>query len=363
MKKTFFTLALTFFAVMQMTAQESKFPKMDKSPMDAAHYPRTSAFNNYMDDGDKKDRQIKVLYCRPKKKDRVIFGELVPFGKEWRLGANEATEVTFYQHVEIGGKFVSRGTYTMFADVYPNHWVIKVSSQRFIAGTKDRDTSKDVVAVSIPTKMVKESRESFTIGFQRVDDDHANMVFEWDQTSAMLPISFNPTFLAGDDKSPMDLVQYPNDSRFHNFLKPEEIDANQAKVRVVYSRPQRKDRTVFGELLKYGEPWRLGANETTEVTFFEAVTVGGTEIKKGTYGIMATPNKDNWEVTFHTNIPTWGTYNHDEKSNVASITVPTQKTGEMVEALSMLFEKKSDKEVHLIIAWEETMVVIPVMLK
>jgi len=348
-----------------MNAQEkkSKFPSLDKSPMDAVHYPRTSAFNNYMDEGDKLDRKIKVLYCRPQKKDRVIFGELVPYGQEWRLGANEATEVTFYDNVEIGGKFVSRGTYTIFADVNQKEWTIKISSQRFIAGTKDRDKSKDVVAVSIPTENMPEVREYFTIGFQKVDDGQANMIFEWDKTRATLPVSFNPVFLSGEDASPMDLVQYPTDSRFHNFLKPEELEANQAKVRVVYSRPQMKERTIFGELVKYGEPWRLGANETTEVTFFENVTINGKDIRRGTYGIMAVPNKDNWEITIHTNIPTWGVYNHDEESNVASITVPTQKTGEKVEALSMMFEKKSDKEVHLIIAWEETMVAVPVMLK
>ena len=66
---------------------------------------------------------------------------------------------------------------------------------------------------------------------------------------------------------------------------------------------------------------------------------------------------------FHTDIPTWGTFGYDEEKKVASITVPTQKTGEMVENLSMFFEKKSDKEVHLIVAWEETMVAVPVMLK
>lgn len=330
--------------------------------MDAVHYPRTSAYNNYMDEDEKLDRKIKVLYSRPQKKGRVIFGDLLPYGQEWRLGANEAIEITFYDAVEIGGKFINRGTYTMFADVNEKNWTIKLSKQRFIAGTKNRDKSQDVVAVTVPTAQLEEVREYYTVGFQKINDGLVHLIFEWDKTQAKLPINLNPAFLSPEDKSPMDLVQYPNDSRFLNFLEAEEVEANQPKIRVIYSRPQLNGRTIFGNLVKYGEPWRLGANETTEVTFFEDVTINGEKIRRGTYGMMAIPNKDNWEVVFHTNIPSWGTYNHDKESNVASITVPTQATGEKVEALSVLFEKKSDKEIHLVIAWDETMVAVPVML-
>lgn len=363
MKKFVFTLTICLIGLVSMTAQESKFPSMDKSPMDAVHYPRTSAYNNYMDEEDKLDRQIKVLYCRPQKKDRKIFGELVPFGQEWRLGANEATEVTFYQAVEIGGSFVNRGTYTMFADVNEKNWTIKISSERHLGGNKNRDKSKDVASLKIPTKMVSESREYFTIGFQKINDGLVHMIFAWDKVEAALPINLNPAFLSGEDASPMDLAQYPRDSRLQNYLKEEEKAANQPKIRVIYSRPFRKDRTIFGELVKFDEPWRLGANETTEITFFAPVKIGDKDLRPGTYGIMAIPMKDKWEIIIHRGIPSWGVYGHDAETNVASITVPTQKTGEMVENLSIFFDKKSDKEIHMTIAWEETMVAVPVMLK
>lgn len=363
MKKILIAVALCFFGFISMNAQDSKFPSIDKSPMDAVHYPRSSAFNNYMEDDEKLDRKIKVIYGRPVMKGRKIFGELVPYGKEWRLGANEATEVTFFDAVEIGGTFVNRGTYTMFADVNEKEWTIKVSTQRHLGGNKDRDTSKDVASITIPVKKAGESRESFTIGFQKINEGLTHMIFAWDKVEVALPINFNPAFLSGDDASSMDLAQYPRRSRLQNYLKPEEVEANQPKVRVVYSRPTRKDRTIFGELVKYDEPWRLGANETTEVTFFEAVTIGGKEISRGTYGMMAVPTKDSWEIIIHKDIPTWGAFNHDEESNIASIKVPTQPTGEMIENLSVFFEKKSEKEVHMMIAWENTMVAVPVMFK
>jgi len=355
---------LLCLSVMTLGAQELKFPDMDKSPMDAATYPRQAAFKNYMT-GDMADIQPKiiVLYCRPMKKDREIFGALEPYGKDWRLGANEATEVTFYNDVEVGGTFVPRGTYTMFAELYANNWIIKISTERFIGGANNRDITKDIASVNVPVQHLADSRESFVIGFQKVDEDHCNMVFEWDRTRAMLPISFNPVYLAGDDKSTMDLVQYPNMSRLRNYVKPEELDANEPKVRVVYSRPQKKGRKIFGELEKFGTSWRMGANETTEITFFEDVKINGNDIKAGRYGMMAVVNDGKWDIVIHKNIPSWGTYNHDEASNVAKITVNTEKTPKTIEALSMLFDKKDDKNVHLIIAWDDTMVRLPITFK
>ena len=60
------------------------------------------------------DAYIKVTYCRPHKKDREIFGGLVPFGKVWRTGANEATEITLTRDINIGGKILKAGSYTIF---------------------------------------------------------------------------------------------------------------------------------------------------------------------------------------------------------------------------------------------------------
>ena len=363
-KNTITLVVLILIGTFTVNGQELKFPDLDKSPMDAATYPRNAAWRNYLDGDDRNTPlKVKVLYCRPKKKEREIFGKLVPYGEDWRLGANEATEVLFNTHVEIGGKFISAGYYTMFAEVHPNHWVIKISSERHIGGSANRDVSKDVVNVSVPVINLADSRESFTIGFQRVDDDHCNMVFEWDRTRTMLPISFNPVFLAGDDVSPMDLAQYPNRSRLRNFLKEEELAENEPKVRVVYSRPQKKGRVIFGELLKYGEPWRLGANETTEITFFDDVVIGGKDVKKGRYGIMATPNEDNWEFVIHTDIPSWGTHEHDDEKNVVSVTAPVSKSATEVEALSITFDKKDDNNVDMVVAWDKTQVRMPIVLK
>ena len=223
-KNTLLLIGLIFISSFATGQEELKFPGLDKSPMDAATYPRNAAWRNYLE-GEAKNTELKirVLYCRPKKNDRVIFGELVKYGEDWRLGANEATEVYFANNVEIGGQFIGAGYYTMFAEPHPDHWVIKISTERFIGGAANRDVSKDVVHVDVPVTNMADVRESFTIGFQKVDDDNCNMVFDWDRTRVVLPVSFNPVYLDGDNANPMDLVQYPNRSRLRNFFERRRI--------------------------------------------------------------------------------------------------------------------------------------------
>lgn len=361
---TFLFFCLAFLGgFTTLSAQAIEFGDLDKSPMDAAHYPRRAAFANYLGEDDPDiNQRIKVLYSRPNKKDRAIFGGLEPFGQDYRLGANEATEVTFYQAVEIGNTTIPSGTYTIFAQLYPSQWIIKLSKERFIGGSANRDVAMDVVAVPVPTMTTGNAREEFTIGFQKVNESNVNMVFEWDNTRVALPINLNPPSMAGADVSPMDLVQFPDMSRLRNFVEKEDLEANEPQVRVVYSRPQMKGRKVFGEMLKYGEMWRVGANETTLVTLFNDSKVGDTDVDAGTYGLFAIVNEGNWEYILHKSTQSWGNANFDEKDVVARYTAKTEKTPTTLEALSSTMVEV-DGAVHLIFGWENTMARLPIMVK
>ena len=127
------------------------------------------------------------------------------------------------------------------------------------------------------------------------------------------------------DASPMDAAYFPPRAAFRAFAKSdEEKKANEPKIRVIYSRPQKKDRDVFPGLQKYGEVWRLGANESTEIMFFTDVKVGDTNIKAGRYTIYCIPQESEWEVHFSTDTDGWGHYAFKpEASSVASINFPS----------------------------------------
>jgi hypothetical protein len=162
------------------------------------------------------------------------------------------------------------------------------------------------------------------------------------------------------DKSPLDVAYFPNRVAFRSFAKTEEEKSAQPVARVIYSRPQKNGRDVFGELIKYGSVWRLGANESTEIEFFEDVNIGDQRVKAGRYTMYATVNQDYWEVVFSTDLDLWGAYAYNEANNVASISVPTQKTDATVEAFSVTF-KEVDGGAHLMMAWDDTMVEVPIM--
>ena len=103
-------LSIVLFASITMAAQSQNFRKPDKSPMDMAYFP--DHFAHDRKDGEK--AIIRVTYSRPSKNDREVFGKLVPYGKVWRTGANESTEIKFYQDVVLNGRPVKAGSYSLF---------------------------------------------------------------------------------------------------------------------------------------------------------------------------------------------------------------------------------------------------------
>ena len=110
MKKIFSLLVVLI--TLSTAIQAQKVMNLDKSPMDRAYYPV-----NFAHDRKAGDKAVaRVFYSRPAKKEREVFGKLVPYDKVWRAGANESTEIKFYQDVTIGGKKLSAGTLLAFCN-------------------------------------------------------------------------------------------------------------------------------------------------------------------------------------------------------------------------------------------------------
>ena len=95
------------------------------------------------------------------------------------------------------------------------------------------------------------------------------------------------------------------------------------KVQVTYSRPAKNGRVIFGELLKEGSVWRLGANEATEIVFYQNTNVGGTDVARGRYALFAKLNNGSWDLILSKDYPVWGSYNRDESLDKYTINVPT----------------------------------------
>lgn len=151
------------------------------------------------------------------------------------------------------------------------------------------------------------------------------------------------------DASPMDLA----------MARPDKDSPPMA--RVIYSRPQKKGRDIFGELVPYGEVWRTGANEATELTIYKNLMVGNTKLKPGTYTIYTIPNKDNWTIIINSDTNVWGAYSYKKDKDVVRLNVKTQNTAAPVEMLSMIFRPEKNGTT-LMIGWDDEFVEIPFVL-
>ena len=154
--------------------------------------------------------------------------------------------------------------------------------------------------------------------------------------------------LPGLDASPADIAYLRQDGR-----------RSEPVAKIVYGRPLKKGRTMLGGNEPYGKVWRLGANETTEITLFKDVTFGDKKLSAGTYAMYTIPEKDKWTLIFNSKLDTWGAYEYDDTKDVARIEVPVGKPESEVEAFTITFEGAKGTGT-LLMAWENVLVKVPV---
>lgn len=160
------------------------------------------------------------------------------------------------------------------------------------------------------------------------------------------------------DKSPMDLSYYPAN---YPLLKIQDKSPGPLIARVLYSRPHKTGRAIFGGLVEYGKVWRLGANEATEIEFFKPVRIGGRKISRGRYTMYAIVNASSWTIIINKETNTWGAFRYDPEKDLVRIDVPVQRTEDNIESLAMAFEKTTTG-MNLVIAWENIRVQMPITL-
>jgi hypothetical protein len=165
--------------------------------------------------------------------------------------------------------------------------------------------------------------------------------------------------LPGIDTSPMDMAYFPVN---YPVLKIQDKASEPLVARVIYSRPQKAGRAVFGSLIEYGKVWRLGANEATEVELYRDVKIKDKKLAKGRYTLYAIPTATQWTLIFNKDTDIWGAFKYDESKDVLRVDVPVQKSTAVAEAFSIQF-LKSAAGADMVMAWDEAMVTLPVSLK
>jgi hypothetical protein len=156
------------------------------------------------------------------------------------------------------------------------------------------------------------------------------------------------------DASPMDMSYFPADYP-HLKHQLQELPV----MRLIYSRPQKKGRTIMGNVVKYDQMWRLGANECTEIEFFRPVTIQQKKVPAGRYTLYCMPRKDHWQIVLNRGLYGWG-LDIDISKDMDSFTANIETTANIAEYFTAIFEK-TGTGANLVFAWDDTVAKLPIV--
>lgn len=139
------------------------------------------------------DLKIEVVYHRPYKKDRLIFGSsedkaLVPFGEYWRLGANAATTFETTQEIAFAGRSLAAGKYRLYAIPEADHWVVVLNEEAGKFGYSEPDYTKDIMRVNVASAQLLTPVDPFTISIDAAADS-LTLHLRWDTTAVAIPLN------------------------------------------------------------------------------------------------------------------------------------------------------------------------------
>ncbi len=341
MKHLLHVCAYALFALMLVQPLAAQDIEMVPAPDDRPSPLRLSRV--MMDDG----TYVKVHYSAPHKRDREIFGGLVPYDEVWRTAANEGSEITFTQDVYFGDTRVAAGTYTLFTKPGTETWDVMLNAKLQQSGTGGYDPALNVATATVPSHTIPTTYEAFTIRFDKVTDG-AYMVLLWENTKVKVPIMRMGHDGFGPRPSPMALARKTLD--------------NDTYIKVHYSSPRKKGRTIFGELVPFDKLWRTAANEASELTVTGEVYFGGQALAAGTYTLITIPGAETWTVILHSGRMHNATNNYKEDMDVLRVQVPVEMMADkQYEAFTIALED-AEEGTDLAFMWDQTRVVVPVRL-
>jgi len=259
--------------------------------------------------------EIVINYSRPGVKGRAIWGELVPFDKVWRTGANEATTISFSDDVLINGEKLAAGKYALFTQPGKTEWQIIFNNTADQWGAYDREPAKDVLSVTVKPAIASPT-EWLTFGFEQLDGTTAVAAMRWEKL-----------------KVPFTIATTQTGGKIRASLKAglSQTIGLDTKMTFVYSRPGVKGRKIWGELVPFGKVWRSGANENTVFSVSKDVLVDGQKLPAGDYGFHAIPGEKEWTIIFSKNAAAWGSFDYDPSEDALRVTVKPQPAGSSVE--------------------------------
>ena len=175
----------------------------------------------------------------------------------------------------------------------------------------------------------------------------------------ILLILVGALFISCQPKKPSD----PQDAPVGNRKSPIAIASvkhDGTYLKIVYGQPYRRGRTIFGEWEPYGEVWRTGANEATEITITKTVRFADEVVEAGTYALFTIPYEDRWTIILNNGLGQWGAFDYNEQLDYLRFDVPVKKLDKPVEAFTIEFGDVNLNTTSINLKWDLVEVDIPV---
>ncbi|WP_183565477.1 DUF2911 domain-containing protein [Mucilaginibacter sp. SP1R1] len=131
-------------------------------------------------------------------------------------------------------------------------------------------------------------------------------------------------------------------------------DFGLGKISITYSRPNVKERKIFGGIIPYGEVWRTGANAATTITFTEKVLIEGNSVPAGTYSLFSIPERNEWTIILNKTVKQWGAYSYKQADDVLRFKIKPIRVSEKRETFTMAFANSTTKSTDLYLIWDHT---------
>ncbi len=282
-------------------------------------------------------KRIFVDYGRPSMRGRKIMGELVPWNKVWRTGANEATTFRIDTGLVIGPDVpLQKGAYTLWTLPSENGWKLIVNKETGQWGTNYRET-QDYARFDLTMEKLDKPVEQFTISLEKTGSSSGIMKMMWENTLVSTPFMINEKRIP---PSPRDSVA---------------LTLGTAKISINYGRPLARGRRIMGNVVPFDSVWRTGASAATALTTDADVSIGGVSVPKGKYSLWTLPSEKGWKLIINKKVGS-GAAQYDQKEDLARIDMKKESLENPIEQLTISLEGTGADTGVLKLAWENTQV-------
>jgi hypothetical protein len=276
---------------------------------------------------------VTVNYSRPSMRGRRILGELVPWDRVWRTGANQATHLRTTLDITMGGVPVPRGTYTLWSLPSRTGWKIILNKQTGQWGTQ-YDERQDLARFDASVATLPVAVETLTVSLEATGKSSGILKLVWEQTAVTVP--FERT-VRSHPLSPLDSTR---------------AKLNGQNIAIRYCRPFMRGRTIWGVVVPMDSVWRTGANLATTLETGVDLKIGTAIVPKGAYTLYSIPS-DAGMTLIISRKPGGTPPEYDPALDLVRLPLKLQKSKNMIDPFTISLVNSGSRQVTLKIAWAD----------